>query len=132
MPDSWAGARASVVDHVVPSPPIPSGCADQAKRARSIDYNRTDEHAPGHFDQFYLEMLEDDNFIQCVPGFDDPLTAGAGTRRAKEFFRLLSLLFMHPDESDRIRILNCTAMNPDMPNLEDAGFCDDSWWGKQV
>eukprot|EP00435_Cladocopium_sp_Y103_P043680 s259_g12.t1 len=100
--------------------------ASQAKRARSIDYNRTDEHAPGHFDQFYLEMLEDDNFIQCVPGFDDPLTAGAGTRRAKEFFRLLSLLFMHPDENDRIRILNCTAMNPDMPNLEDAGFYDDS------
>ena len=92
----------------------------QAKDVRSIDYNRTDEDAPGHFDEFYENMLENADFMKSVPGFDLPLTAGAGARRSKEFFRLLALQYMHPDKQDRIRILNCTAMNPDMVHIEDA------------
>lgn len=92
--------------------------SDQDKGACIIDYMRTDEHAPGHFDKFYEQKLNDEKFMKSVPGCDDRLQAGAAYFRAKEFFRLLALHFVHPDEGDRDRILNCSAINPDAHYLE--------------
>ena len=57
--------------------------------------------------------------MEEIPGSQDKLTAGAAMQRAAHFFRVLTIKFMYPDKHDRDAILNCSAVNPDLPFLED-------------
>ena len=91
----------------------------QGKGDHFIDYSGADEFAPGNFEHFYKSKLEEQKFMEEIPGSQDKLTPGAAMQRAAHFFRVLITEFMYPDEHDRDAILNSSAVNPDLPFLED-------------
>ena len=86
---------------------------------RTIDYTRSDEHAPGNFEEFYKEIKEDKAFMTSVPLSASRLTAGAAGYRAGQFFERMVLRFMHPEPEDRDRINCAGAVNTDFMFLDD-------------
>ncbi|CAK9037207.1 unnamed protein product [Durusdinium trenchii] len=86
---------------------------------RTIDYTRSDEHAPGNFEEFYKEIKEDKAFMTSAPLSASRLTAGAAGYRAGQFFERMVLRFMHPEPEDRDRINCAGAVNTDFMFLDD-------------
>ena len=88
-------------------------------KLETIDYTRANDYEDADFPTFYRNFVDAAELAkQGIPNEGEPLMAGPAMHRSIDLFECMSTAYMQPSPTDRSRILNVIAIDPDIPFYE--------------